>query len=422
MKAVQPRFLWIGFIIAIAVAAYAVGRWQQVQVGLSSLTHEQSSAPASGTGSVAEPTQPDADTASRQMGGVQSGQQRFAHYSLGDLNVKALLLDGDVVWIGTSAGLVRFDARQGTNKVYDNRSGLLSNGVFYLGRQGSEVWIGTYGGGLSILDTVAGTWRNYNIPQGLADAFVYDVLKTKSGDIWFATWSGANRVLKGALDDPTMWELYTVENTKGGLPNDWVYGLAEGKNGEVWFATEGGLARYADNAWQHWSHAEGLGAAYETVAGDIQFNRDPGQVSQHHARQKEEQGLKEIGVAYNPNYVVALALGADGTVWAGTWGGGLSSFDGSQWRTYTTKNGLPANHVFALTADQSGQIWVGTSRGIARFRDGQFTTFGTVDGLFSDAVFAIEIADDGNTWIGSYGGVAWFPHGIGKAAASTTVN
>ena len=70
-------------------------------------------------------------------------------------------------------------------------------------------------------------------------------METQDGDVWIATWSGANRIRGGKLRDRCKWELHTVENTKGGLPNDWVYGLAEGKNGSVWLATEGGLARFA---------------------------------------------------------------------------------------------------------------------------------------------------------------------------------
>ena len=89
--------------------------------------------------------------------------------------------------------------------------------------------MGTYGGGLSLLDEKTGQWKGYNIPEGLGDAFVYDVLTARNGDIWIATSSGVNRVRGGNLDDRSKWDLFTVENTRGGVPNDWVYGLAEGE-------------------------------------------------------------------------------------------------------------------------------------------------------------------------------------------------
>ncbi len=363
---------------------------------------------------LAEETRPSGPTARKRTVGALRKSVRFRFERA---NVKALLPDGDITWIGTSKGLGKHWTKSGRRMVYDNRSGLLSNGVFYLGKINGEIWVGTYGGGLSVLEPASQRWRNYNIPNGLADAFVYDVLKTQSGDVWIATWSGANRVVKGAIDDIASWSLYTVENTGGGLPNDWVYGLAEGRNGEVWFATEGGLARYHDGSWANWRHKDGLGAAYEKVAADQQFKNDPGQYSSHHARQKVEQGLSEVKVAYNPNYVVSLAVDREGRVWAGTWGGGLSRFDGNVWKTYTVQDGLPGNHVFALQADEAGNVWIGTSRGLAKYDGTAFTRYGHEDGLYSNVVFSLAMREGGSAWIGSYGGVSWFPRGLEAPAA-----
>jgi ligand-binding sensor domain-containing protein len=185
-----------------------------------------------------------------------------------------------------------------------------------------------------------------------------------------------------------------------------VYALHAGKNGEVWFATEGGLARFRDEAWQNWTHEDGLGADYELVKEQIEFDMDPGQYSQPHARQKVEMGLETSRVAYNPSYIVALEVDNDGVVWCGTWGGGLSSFDGEKWQSYTAADGLPGNHVFTLHVDPEGQLWIGTNNGLARLDDGTFTRFTTDDGLFSNRIFSMSTADDGSKWVGSFGGVA----------------
>jgi len=333
-------------------------------------------------------------------------------FNVGQRNVKSLYVEEDTTWIGTSGGLIRYQPNGNKYTHYDNKSGLLSNGVFYVERIKGEIWVGTYGGGLSIFDADNDTWQNYNIPNGMADAFVYDVLTTQSGDIWIATWSGANRVLGGRLNDIASWQTYTVENTNGGLPNDWVYGLAEGANGEIWLATEGGLARFIDEQWANWQHEDGLGAPYERVAGDIQFQNDPAQFSSHHARQKVEQGLQDVKVAYNPNYVISLLIARSGEVWVGTWGGGLSRFDGRRWQTYTVADGLPGNHVFALAQDPGANIWVGTSNGLAKFDGRRFVPYGRADGLYSDVVFSIAFGTDGSAWIGGPGGLSWFPRGL----------
>ncbi|ACB36366.1 two component regulator propeller domain protein [Leptothrix cholodnii SP-6] len=337
---------------------------------------------------------------------ASAAAQKFTHFRVGNKNVKRLFVDGDVVWVGTSGGVVRYDTRSDDYKLFDVKSGLLSNGVFHVGKLDGRIVVGTYGGGLSLLDPVTEKWQTYNIPEGLGDAFVYDVLKAKNGDVWIATWSGVNRVRGGRLDDRSQWELHTVESTRGGLPNDWVYGLAEGRDGEIWLGTEGGLAQFKDGTWQNWNHARGLGADYERVKDQVRFKTDPAKVSEHHARQKQEMGLQDIQVAYNPNYMVSLAVDAQGVVWAGTWGGGLSRFDGTTWTSYTVAEGLPGNHVFMLHIDPLGVLWVGTDNGLAKMNGGRFEVLTTVDGLFSNTIFSMTTALDGTLWVGSFGGVA----------------
>ena len=117
-------------------------------------------------------------------------------------------------------------------------------------------------------------------------------------------------------------------------------------------------------------------------------------------------GLEKIDVAYNPNYIVSLVVDAQGAVWAGTWGGGLSRFDGQKWTQYTVTEGLPGNHVFMLYNDPKGQMWVGTNNGLAKMEGGKFTTLKTEDGLFNNVVFSMTTTPDGTLWVGSYGGVA----------------
>lgn len=338
-----------------------------------------------------------------------TGSGHFSHFRVGNRNVKSIYSDGDIVWIGTSGGVIRYDVKQDHYDLFDNKiKGILSNGVFHVGRAAGRLIVGTYGGGMSVYDPAAHSWKNYNIPDGLADQFVYDVLEASNGDVWIATWSGINRVRGGKFDDPSSWDLFTMENTNGGIPNPWVYGIAEGFDGVMWFGTEEGLARYKDGQWTHWKHGDGLGAPYDDVKESIRLNSDPAQLSRHHARQKVDQGLTRVKGAYNPNYIISLAVDKEGTVWCGTWGGGLARFDGKKWKNFTTADGLPANHIFMLHFDDRGRLWIGTNQGLARMNeDGHsFTVLTMKDGLYADNVFSMAEAGDGSVWIGSFGGVA----------------
>lgn len=337
---------------------------------------------------------------------------KFNQFEVGNRNVKSIFPDGDTVWIGTSGGAVRYDTVHDDYQLYSVRNGLLANGVFHVTRVADRIAVGTYGGGLALFDQPNDDWQIYNVPEGLGDAFVYWTLQTKAGDLWIATWTGANLIKNADIDNPDAWEIHTVKSTSNGepnvgLPNDWVYGLAEGKNGEMWFATEGGLARYDHGEWRHWKHDDGLGADYDQVKAQNVFMTDPADVSSHHAKQKVEMGLQDVNTAYNPNYIVAIAVDHEGAVWAGTWGGGLSRFDGESWTTLTMSDGLPSNHIFSLYSDSKQNIWIGTSHGLVRKSpDGTMKTFTRNDGLYSDAVFSLAEDQNGTLWVGSYGGVA----------------
>lgn len=403
----NAKLVAVGLVVAgSAIAgAYVLGTRQ----GEKQETVAEAPAPAA---PATQPAMPAGHPASPQAMPEQQGKvevdpnAKFIHFRVGNRNVKDIFLDGKIVWVGTSGGLIRYDTGTDEYRLFDSRNGLLSNGVFHVSKLDGRIVAGTYGGGMSLYDPANDKWETYNIPDGLGDAFIYDVLKAKNGDVWIATWSGVNRVRGGALKDRSKWDLYTVENTQTGLPNDWVYGLAEGKNGDIWLATEGGLALYRQGKWTNWNHKKGLGADYELVKGDIQFKNDPAQYSSHHAKQKEEMGLQNVTTAYNPNYIVSIIVDRDGVVWTGTWGGGLARFDGKNWKNYTVKDGLPGNHVFMLHQEASGQIWVGTSNGLAAMQDGKFKPMSTADGLFSNYVFSMATSEAGDKWVGSFGGVA----------------
>jgi signal transduction histidine kinase/ligand-binding sensor domain-containing protein len=70
----------------------------------------------------------------------------------------------------------------------------------------------------------------------------------------------------------------------------------------------------------------------------------------------------------------AMLRTRDGRLWLAT-GTGLGVLDGPGLRTYTRRNGLPADELVALAEDRDGNLWVGTrSHGLMRLaRDGFLT-------------------------------------------------
>ena len=341
-------------------------------------------------------------------------------YAVGDGNVKTMVADGSVVWVGSSFGVIRFDSASGSHSVIDNKnSPILSNGIFYMTKIDDLLWVGTYGGGLHSYD--GSNWKSYNIPHGLGDAFIYGMTRTPDGDIWIATWSGANRVRGGEMDNPEAWDLYTVENTGGGLPNDWVYAIDYDSKGNIWLGTEGGVARYDGANWKSWKHEDGLGAPYELVKNNlVQMPDSASGASQHHARQKVEMGLTAIDAPFNPNYIVSMKVDDKDRVWLGTWGGGLSILENDRFRTFTTNDGLLGNYVSLLAQAPDGTMWVGSNQGLSRTEESgdvlRFANYTTNDGLYSRMSFSMVFPEDNSVWVGSYGGATHYPKGLPQRA------
>ena len=112
----------------------------------------------------------------------------------------------------------------------------------------------------------------------------------------------------------------------------------------------------------------------------------------------------------NP-HISAIHQDRQGVLWVGT-AGGLGRWDGQNWRTYATLNGLSANAVQAIADDQEGNLWVGTAGGgLNRLRDGQFTWFTRTNGLPSDNVASLLVDKEGVLWAGTSGGLARCRHG-----------
>jgi ligand-binding sensor domain-containing protein len=91
-------------------------------------------------------------------------------------------------------------------------------------------------------------------------------------------------------------------------------------------------------------------------------------------------------------------------VWFGTWGGGVSLFDGKEgWTSYSEADGLAGNVVYSIAQDATDALWFGTNKGVSRFDGETWTTIR--HGLPAPHVYSIATADDGTVWAGTKGGV-----------------
>ena len=102
---------------------------------------------------------------------------------------------------------------------------------------------------------------------------------------------------------------------------------------------------------------------------------------------------------------LALLQDSAGYLWIGTYGG-LSRFNGREFKTYTSNDGLPSNAVHSLHVDALGRLVVGTAAGVCLKVEDAFECTGVEEGLPHSRVRDVYFDADGRAWISTDGGIA----------------
>jgi signal transduction histidine kinase/ligand-binding sensor domain-containing protein len=100
-----------------------------------------------------------------------------------------------------------------------------------------------------------------------------------------------------------------------------------------------------------------------------------------------------------------------GGLWIGTTAHGLfHSYEGKT-GTFTHKDGLSSDQVYALFEGREGSLWVATSEGLDQFRELPVTSLPVGQGSSSPTTNSVLAARDGSIWIGTAGGLYRWDHG-----------
>ena len=65
---------------------------------------------------------------------------------------------------------------------------------------------------------------------------------------------------------------------------------------------------------------------------------------------------------------------------------------------YTTKQGLPTNHVYDMVEDENGFMWFATKQGVVKYDGESFKTFTIKDGLPNNDTWLLELDYQGRLW------------------------
>jgi ligand-binding sensor domain-containing protein len=164
--------------------------------------------------------------------------REFTNYGPENLpgkTVHALKLDGNTLWIGTSAGLAKYGKESGEfEKITLPVEGQGNDVVHVLAIDGNTVWIGTRIG-IHVYDKTTGEFMTYG-EDDLPDTWVNDII-IEEDTVWVATLKGGVAVLNR---DKDKWK---VINEKKGLASDDVRRI-EPVGDITWIGTLRGLNKY----------------------------------------------------------------------------------------------------------------------------------------------------------------------------------
>ena len=324
------------------------------------------------------------------------------------------------LWVGTQAGLARWDGYRFRNYKPDpaKPGSLPDNYVLALHRDPrGRLWIGTSAGGLARYRRESDDFQVVAAgDKGLSSAFVRSIADDGADGLWLATDGGLDHL---AADGAISHERHR-DSDPGSLPDDRIVALLRDSRGTLWIGTQKGLVRrdagstalvpvllptadgrvpsvgsfFEDRDGRLWIGTRGAGA-YVIVR--------PG--APPRALLTPDAGLQN-------ERVFGIAEARAGEIWIGTVSQGIVAVDVASMQTHaiahdpSVPSSLSDNTVWALYRDRSGLVWAGTSRGLDRNDPAQtavltlFGASGRKRGLSdADAISVLPLAD-GRLWVG----------------------
>jgi signal transduction histidine kinase/ligand-binding sensor domain-containing protein len=298
--------------------------------------------------------------------------------------------DGDI-WLGTrDTGLVRVHGGRLT-AVAAGAPTQKINCLVADGRNG--LWIGTDEG---VFRTSADGVQAAAMPE-VGHPRVLAMIQDRDASLWVGTSDALVRVDKrGGV---------AQERRTGSSA---VTALFEDREGNVWIGDSGGIERWRTGAFASYASVNPIMAAaigpvfsaadrvwFGPAAGGLYWLRD---------------GRVGAVAALRDEVIYSIAGDAAGII-VGRQRGGITrvraSGDTLSTETFTERDGLAQNQVFAVHAARDGAVWAATlSRGASRLKDGAFTTYTTSDGLASDSVAAVLETADGAVWFATPNGAS----------------
>ena len=351
--------------------------------------------------------------------------------------------DGSHIWISHRSGIELFNVGEDR---FDTPANLDVKPFSTLHKDAmGNIWLGTSAYGLYNIpprQSLTSYLHNPNDPASVTAGWVNNPFEDEQGNIWFPTtnWAGEeglnkvdprtgeiekflfreklpqfpNLVMINAYDKGRFIflsdkRLYGYDVNTGKVvdphilsdagPLDGVNYIYRDSKGVLWICTFSGLYRQTDDGYSLYDFSKGEmgqvtsnevlqvmesqrgGMWVQTNEGLFFLNPETDELERHGFDPKK-------GPVFSSQDINSLLEDEDGTLWVGTWQGGLNRYDPNtgEIKYYGVRDGLPSPSIQGILEDKANDVlWLSTFRGIARFDKGSetFTSYGNEEGAQS---------------------------------------
>jgi methyl-accepting chemotaxis protein/ligand-binding sensor domain-containing protein len=371
---------------------------------------------------------------------AQAGYQ-FTHLTaedglLDDIAYSIMQDSKGYLWIGTMAGLQRYDGYEFINFRYDPRNpaiGLKESVVRHImEKSDGTIWVGTQGGGISVYEGGRFVLHLQIDPKdqnSLPGNVVEDIIEDKKGGMWIATDQGLTYYLDGKF----MHYKHNPSDASS-LSHSNVFSVCLDNQGRLWVGTQEGLnLMTAPGAFQRIFHNPADAATLsgnfihdiiEDRKGNIWLAVVQGGVCRLDPATMRV--TRFMHVPGNPNSMgnniaLSLARDPDDNIWAATWGGGLNKISGDRVTNYrfdpNDERSILTDNVEEVMVDKAGNVWTANYLGgINRFSKQEIVSYAygryKAEGLLPTGNLRdVKETRDGSIWIATHSGVTRYRNG-----------